>query len=216
MATKRRARAKSSAKSKKRNTSAKRGKQFESILLAAIASTGMRRHREDDGDEADTGGASNIKADAVSKDLRLKLFYSRNRRGKKIVPVPEEYVANVNELMTQLTIIKAAVADKMNVTPSEARITIVSGWRSPAHNRRVKGATGSHHLTGKAADFRIYIRAKKQEDGKRKWSLVDQKIVFAVCKNLMKRRKIMLGGCKAYIAYRWVHYDTRGWVKFFR
>jgi peptidoglycan hydrolase-like protein with peptidoglycan-binding domain len=33
-------------------------------------------------------------------------------------------------------------------------VAIVSGYRDPAHNRRVGGATSSQHMTGKAADIR--------------------------------------------------------------
>lgn len=34
-------------------------------------------------------------------------------------------------------------------------IKIMSGYRSPAYNRKIKGATHSQHLTGRAADITI-------------------------------------------------------------
>src|SRR5690625_2382359 len=52
-------------------------------------------------------------------------------------------------------------------------ITINSGYRSPAHNRRVGGASNSQHLYGKAADIvvrgvspsRVYNESVKIFDG---------------------------------------------------
>jgi uncharacterized protein YcbK (DUF882 family) len=37
----------------------------------------------------------------------------------------------------------------------EAPITIISGYRSPAHNAKVGGAKNSKHVTGEAADIRV-------------------------------------------------------------
>jgi uncharacterized protein YcbK (DUF882 family) len=34
-------------------------------------------------------------------------------------------------------------------------ITITSGYRSPAYNKKVGGASNSQHLYGKAADFKV-------------------------------------------------------------
>ena len=36
-----------------------------------------------------------------------------------------------------------------------APVTVISGYRTPAHNRRVQGARRSQHVEGRAADIRV-------------------------------------------------------------
>jgi len=90
------------------------------------------------------------------------------------------------ELARNLEIIREAV---------NAPIHINSGYRSPAHNRAVGGASNSYHVRGMAAD--IVVRGKSPGQ------------VFSVILDLMDDHIITPGGLHQYPTF--VHYDIRGW-----
>lgn len=69
-----------------------------------------------------------------------------------------------------------------------APITIVSGYRSPAHNAKVKGAKNSMHVQGKAADIRV--------------AGVDPEVVYQHCNMAFKT-----GGVGRYKSF--THIDCR-------
>jgi uncharacterized protein YcbK (DUF882 family) len=73
-------------------------------------------------------------------------------------------------------------------------ITINSGYRSPAHNRAVGGATNSTHLRGIAADIVVSGRSPNQ--------------MFTLIKSMMDSGEIPAGGLKAYQTF--LHVDFRG------
>jgi uncharacterized protein YcbK (DUF882 family) len=73
-------------------------------------------------------------------------------------------------------------------------ITITSGYRSPEHNRRVRGAANSQHLLGTAADFQVAQMTPAQ--------------VVQVIERMISEGRIPQGGLKAYKT--WVHYDIAG------
>ncbi|WP_448826708.1 D-Ala-D-Ala carboxypeptidase family metallohydrolase [Capnocytophaga bilenii] len=52
---------------------------------------------------------------------------------------------NVKALAQQLEVLRAALGNKP--------IIITSGYRTPAHNKKVGGADNSQHLTASAADI---------------------------------------------------------------
>lgn len=95
-------------------------------------------------------------------------------------------------LVKQLEVIRAAAGNKP--------ITINSGYRSPAHNATVPGASKtSKHMVGMAADFTVAGMTPIQT-GK----LVEK---------LMDEGMILPGGIGTYPRTRsrgWVHYDFRG------
>ena len=99
--------------------------------------------------------------------------------------MPDEVFKNIRALAFALQIIR---------TELKAAITITSGYRSPAHNRTVGGAQNSQHMTGKAADFKVYGMAPTA--------------VAAIIERLIREGRIPQGGLKAYKS--WVHYDIRG------
>lgn len=74
-------------------------------------------------------------------------------------------------------------------------IIITSGYRSPAHNRRVGGAPSSKHVLGEAADFKIPGMTPRE--------------VYLTILELQRQGKMLKGGLHAYST--WVHYDIRGY-----
>jgi uncharacterized protein YcbK (DUF882 family) len=73
-------------------------------------------------------------------------------------------------------------------------IKINSGYRSPAHNAKVKGAKNSMHVKGKAADIVVQGYTPTQ--------------LAAVIFKLIEEKKIRQGGVGIYPTF--VHYDIRG------
>lgn len=99
-------------------------------------------------------------------------------------PVPSMYMANVKRLAEQLEILRTAIGKP---------IRIVSGYRSPAYNAKVKGAKASQHLVAKAADIRVIGMSPA--------------MVKVAIESLIKARKLRDGGVGEYAS--WVHYDIR-------
>lgn len=99
--------------------------------------------------------------------------------------MPLEVLQNVQRLAENLQKIR----DKVDVP-----ITILSGYRSPRHNRIVGGKPRSFHLTGMAADISCAQIKPAQ--------------LALVIKDMMDAGEIEKGGLKAYNSF--VHYDIRG------
>ncbi|MGV3459920.1 MAG: YcbK family protein [Flavobacterium sp.] len=101
-------------------------------------------------------------------------------------PVPEEFLANVTELAKNLQVLRDYLSVPVEITGS--------GYRTPAHNKKVKGAKNSQHLYAKAADINAqgYTPAK-----------LAQMIVILIASGKMKQ-----GGIGIYRNF--VHYDIRG------
>ncbi len=58
--------------------------------------------------------------------------------------VPEEHMENVRELADNLQVLRDHI---------QRPIVIISGYRSPKYNRKIKGARRSQHMLAKAADI---------------------------------------------------------------
>jgi uncharacterized protein YcbK (DUF882 family) len=74
-----------------------------------------------------------------------------------------------------------------------APITILSGYRSPAHNLAVGGAQHSQHMEGRAADITV--------------ADVEPTAVHAALLDLADQGRIEIGGLGLYPS--WVHVDVR-------
>ena len=98
--------------------------------------------------------------------------------------MPEEVLENVKELAKNLQIIREAIG---------MSISINSGYRSPAHNKSVGGATRSQHLTGKAADIKTRMKPS---------------VLHKIILGLINEGRISEGGVGLYNSF--VHYDIRG------
>ena len=100
--------------------------------------------------------------------------------------VPTEYLLNVKEVAENLQ----ALRDYLEV----AVMVTGSGYRSPKHNAKVKGAKFSQHLTASAADINAAGYEPKQ--------------LAEVIELLILKGKMKQGGIGVYSNF--VHYDIRG------
>lgn len=115
-----------------------------------------------------------------------KNFTTREFDCKDGTKVPEKYILNAKEVAENLQ----ALRDYLNVPVSITG----SGYRTPSHNKKVKGAKASQHLTCSAAD----INAQGYQPNQ-----LGEVIELLILKGKMKQ-----GGVGVYKNF--VHYDIRG------
>lgn len=101
-------------------------------------------------------------------------------------PMPPDVKQNIVRLAKALQVIR----DYFN-----SPVTVNSGYRSPAHNATIKGATHSQHVHGKAAD--IVVRGRTAIE------------MYKGIEYLISQNKIPEGGLGLYSNR--VHYDIRGY-----
>ena len=111
-----------------------------------------------------------------SKHFKIEEFHCNDG-----TPVPEEFYENVQELMTNLEIIREHFGYPIKIN---------SGYRTPGYNKKIGGATKSQHLTASAADIRMNVTPAKVQEG---------------IKQLMEDDKIKKGGLGIYANF--THYD---------
>jgi uncharacterized protein YcbK (DUF882 family) len=117
----------------------------------------------------------------LSKNFNLKEFASKDG-----AETPQDVLENLRKLAKNLEVIRAHFGN--------VPIQINSGYRSPAHNAKVKGKSNSMHLKGKAADFVIKGYTPNQ--------------IAAELEKLITAKKISQGGLGIYPNF--IHYDIRG------
>ena len=100
-------------------------------------------------------------------------------------PVPEELYDNVEELALNLQVIRDFCA---------CPIYLLSGYRTPEHNKRVGGAKSSQHLLAKAGDLRTTEYTSKE--------------LYNIIEELINIGAVKQGGLGYYDTF--VHYDIRG------
>lgn len=113
-----------------------------------------------------------------SEHFRISEF--RCKDGTK---VPGQYYGNLQRVMALLEQIRTACGN--------GKITIVSGYRTLAHNQKCGGAPKSQHLTASAADIRVQGKTPAQ--------------VYKICDALVGNR----GGVGKYKNF--THVDVRGY-----
>ena len=116
----------------------------------------------------------------LTKNFSLQEFNSKCGRD-----IPNEILPNIIELAKNLQVLRDAVNKPISIT---------SGYRSPEHNARVKGAKNSQHIKGTAADIKVSGMTPKE--------------VALVIEGLIEQGKMKQGGIGIYRS--WVHYDIRG------
>ena len=100
-------------------------------------------------------------------------------------PVPPELIQTVKKLAENLEIIRKEVGKPLK---------ILSGYRTPAWNKRVEGAKSSNHMLGRAADITV--------EG------IPPKAIADTIERLIKEGKLPPSGLGRYKGF--THYDIRG------
>src|SRR3954471_1801376 len=118
----------------------------------------------------------------LTENFSLSEFTCHDEAG---TPVPGRYYSNVQELADNLQVLRDELGEPVKV---------LCGYRTPEHNKAVKGATKSQHLVAKAADI---VTAKKSPR-----ELAD------IIERLIKEGKMKQGGLGVYKGF--IHYDVRG------
>src|SRR5690606_11161418 len=111
-----------------------------------------------------------------------KNFDSTEFDSKDGAGMPAEVLCNVRKVAENLQELR----DEL-----KAPITINSGYRSPAHNKKVGGAAGSTHLTGEGAD--IVVKGFSPAE------------VYQTIERLQAEGRMEQGGLHAYATF--THYD---------
>jgi uncharacterized protein YcbK (DUF882 family) len=115
----------------------------------------------------------------ITNNFNLQEFDSKCGR-----EMPSQVVTNIIELAKNLQVLRDEVKKSIQIT---------SGYRSPEHNAKVKGAKNSQHITGMAADIKVAGMTPKQ--------------VAEVIERLIAEKKMKEGGIGIYKT--WLHYDIR-------
>jgi uncharacterized protein YcbK (DUF882 family) len=99
-------------------------------------------------------------------------------------PVPADMIPNVKRLAVNLQVLRYKLGHS---------ITIISGYRTEAHNKAVGGAPKSLHLKALAADIRVHA--------------INPALVYRAIEDCIAEGTMQDGGLIVYD--RWVHYDNR-------
>ncbi|MBU0554022.1 LysM peptidoglycan-binding domain-containing protein [Myxococcota bacterium] len=136
-----------------------------------------------DGDGATSEPDKGASKEALPEGSVTANFTWREFACKDGTAVPEALRANVTALAEELEKLRAALGGR--------GITVNSGYRTSAYNKRVGGKSGSYHLTAKAADIVVSGMTASQ--------------VRKELEALIKAGKIRDGGIGAYATF--THYD---------
>jgi uncharacterized protein YcbK (DUF882 family) len=115
----------------------------------------------------------------LTRNFTLKEFASKDG-----APTPLPVVHKLQQLAINLQALRDEIGKPIRIN---------SGYRSPAHNRAVGGASRSRHVIGDAADI-VVVGMPPAE-------------VAATIERLISEGKMQQGGLKAYATF--CHYDCR-------
>lgn len=116
----------------------------------------------------------------LTKNFKLSEFESKDG-----ADTPPDVIKNLRQLAKNLEVIRSNVGKPIKVN---------SGYRSPEHNKSVRGEDNSQHLKGKAADITVSGYTPTQ--------------LAAVIFMLIEKGQISQGGVGIYPTF--IHYDIRG------
>lgn len=117
----------------------------------------------------------------LTKNFSLSEFACHDKDG---TPVPQQYLKNVQRVANQLQILRDYLGEP---------VRILSGYRTPSHNKKVGGATRSYHLTASAADIAVKSKSPKQ--------------LAAIVERLIAKGSLKFGGLGLYKGF--IHLDIR-------
>ena len=130
---------------------------------------------------SDTFCPENNASDASSANFSLGEFRCHDGTN-----VPEKFRGNVQQVMNNLEVLRTELENNS--------ITINSGYRTPAYNQSIGGASQSRHMCGQAADIRVSDHTPTG--------------VADTIETLITSRRMRQGGLGRYSSF--VHYDVRG------
>jgi len=113
-----------------------------------------------------------------------KNFHADEFKCKDGSGVPIALKANLIKLAVNLQVLRDYLGKS---------ITITSGYRSPAHNKKIGGAKFSQHINATAADIKVSGMTPVQ--------------VAAAIEKLITENRMVQGGLGVYKS--WIHYDVR-------
>lgn len=120
--------------------------------------------------------------------MRLTNNFNLNEfESKDGAEFPDEVKRQIQRLADNLQVLRDSI---------DKPIEINSGYRSPEHNKSIKGAKNSFHVKGMAADIVIEGMTPKE--------------VFDKIQELIEDGKMVQGGLKDYKSF--THYDIRGYA----
>ena len=142
---------------------------------------------------------------AVSKHLRLSHFLTHDDQ-KDVWP---KYVALNPRLLDKLELVFAQLESAGQGTSSQLALDVHSGFRTPAHNRRIQlAARDSRHQYGDAAD--VVVDANRNG----LFDRTDYRLVVAAVEAVERIHPDLAGGLGIYTSRRYskpyVHIDARG------
>jgi uncharacterized protein YcbK (DUF882 family) len=154
------------------------------LVRQYIKNLNLKTEMEEGKNEVTTGGNVNeepaIVGEPKGKYFNLSEFHSNDG-----VKVPKQFYGNLQKLINNLDVLREYLGSPLFIN---------SGYRSPAHNRRIGGATNSMHLYAKASDLRSVTKSPKE--------------IKQAIETLISQGKMSKGGVGIYNTF--VHYDVRG------
>jgi hypothetical protein len=122
----------------------------------------------------------------LTPSFNIREFYSGVvGKSGKTDPVPARYHADVLELARNLQVLRDHLGKPIRIN---------SGYRNPAYNKHIGGATDSQHLYAKAGDLHVAGVTPAQ--------------VYCTIESLIAAGRMKQGGLGIYNTF--VHYDIRG------
>lgn len=112
-------------------------------------------------------------------------FYLAEFQSHDGAEMPDKVKPNIQALANELQVLRDFVGEPVRV---------LSGYRSPSHNKAVGGVRNSQHVKGNAAD--IIVRSKSPQE------------LYDIIEELIEKGKMKQGGLGLYPSF--VHYDIRG------
>ena len=123
----------------------------------------------------------------IEKTIKMKLtnnFSKSEFDSKDGAEMPHKVLCNIQKLANQLQVLRDEIGKPIRIN---------SGYRSPIHNKSIRGVKNSQHLLGKAAD--IVVEGIETND------------LALIIEVLINDGEMLQGGLGIYNTF--VHYDIR-------